>query len=108
MFLSSPDAQPLPLFQDVARGHPPRGDDVRPVSAFSEERRGPAARKGHRHQPRSGAVLVEQVRTDVCWRHPQEAGRQETGRWLNNRPEPPPSTRGVNSVRPDSPLPCAN
>ena len=49
--IASGDAQSLPLFQQLTRGDPPRGDDVRPLSAIAAERGGPAVRARHRHLP---------------------------------------------------------
>ena len=54
----SGDAQSLPLFQQLARGDPPHGDDVRPVSAVAAAGRGSALRARHRHLPRNGSVLL--------------------------------------------------
>ncbi len=36
LILASVDEEPLPLFQQLARGHPPRGDDVHSLSAVTE------------------------------------------------------------------------
>ena len=58
--------------QQLARGDPPRGDDVYPLSAVAATGRGYSVRAGHRHLPRDGSVLVEPVRSDVCGRD-QEA-----------------------------------
>src|SRR5665811_2224996 len=66
--LASGDAQSLPLFQQLARGDPPRGDDVYPLSAVAATGRGYSVRAGYRHLPRVGSVLVEPVRSDVCGR----------------------------------------
>ena len=63
--VASGDAKSLPLFQQFARGDPPRGDDVRPLSAFAATGRGSLVRAGHRYLPRNSAVLVEPVRSDV-------------------------------------------
>ena len=41
------------------------------------ERRGPAVRARHRHLPRNGAPVVEQVRPDVRWRHPPAADQPD-------------------------------
>ena len=56
---------PFRYFKHVARGDPPGGDDVCPVSAVATERRGSAPRARHRSEPRNRAVLVEPVRSDV-------------------------------------------
>ena len=37
--IESQAAKPVPLFQFVARGDPPGGDDVRPLPAVAAERR---------------------------------------------------------------------
>src|SRR5665811_1602034 len=71
-FLASGDAQSLPLFQQLARGDPPRGDDVYPLSAVAATGRGYSVRAGNRHLPRDGSVLVEPLRSDVRQRD-QEA-----------------------------------
>ncbi|MEG3181289.1 DDE-type integrase/transposase/recombinase [Sphingomonas sp. LT1P40] len=71
--VTSEAALPVPLFQLVAGGDPPCGDDVREVSAVAAERRGPAVRARHRHLSRDSTDVVEQVRTDVRWRHPSAA-----------------------------------
>ena len=42
-------AEPVPLFQLVAGGNPPRRDDVRQISAVAEERGGSAGRTWDRH-----------------------------------------------------------
>jgi DDE domain len=63
--VASGDAQSLPLLQQLARGDPPHGDDVRPLSAVAAAGRRSAIRAGDRYQPRNGAVLVEPVRSDV-------------------------------------------
>ena len=47
----SQTSQPIPLFQLIARGDPPRGDDVRPLPAIAPERGGLAVRARHRHLP---------------------------------------------------------
>src|SRR5215208_1130312 len=63
---SSPICQPIPLLQQLTRGDPPGGASVREVSAVVAERRRPARRARHRHQPRDGTLLVEPVRSAVC------------------------------------------
>ena len=47
--ITSEAAQPVPLFQLLARGDPARGDDVRAVSAVAAERRRPTVRTWDRH-----------------------------------------------------------
>ena len=58
-------AEPVPLFQLVTGGNPPRRDDVRQIPAVATERRGSAGRARDRSLPRDGAVLVEPLRADV-------------------------------------------
>ncbi|WP_292684698.1 histidine kinase dimerization/phospho-acceptor domain-containing protein [Novosphingobium sp.] len=43
--------QSVPVFPLIARGDPPRGNDVCPFPAVAAERRGPAVRARHRHLP---------------------------------------------------------
>ena len=49
--IQSQAAQSVPVFQLLARGDPPCGDDVRAVSPVVEERRGPAVRARDRPLP---------------------------------------------------------
>ena len=44
--------QPVPIFQQLARGHPSGRDDVREISAVAAQCRGSVGRAGDRHQPR--------------------------------------------------------
>jgi len=44
-------AEPVPLLQDVTRGHPPRRDDVGPISAVAAAGRRPAFRAGESTSP---------------------------------------------------------
>lgn len=62
----------LPLFQLVARGHPPRGDNVCPVSLVVEERRRPAVQSGHRHLPRGYCQTNRNV-VRRMWIAPQQS-----------------------------------
>ena len=63
-------ALPVPLLQDVARDHPPGGDDVFAVPAVAAQRRGSAARAGIdiSHEtvrfwwPRFGPMFAAQIR----------------------------------------------
>jgi hypothetical protein len=66
--------QPVSLLQLVTRGDPPRGNDVRAVSAVAAQRRRSAVRARYRHLPRDGADAVEQVRPDDRRRHTPAAG----------------------------------
>lgn len=50
--------QPVPILQLLVGGDPPRGDDVRPLSAQLAERGRPAVRARDRHLPRDGPALV--------------------------------------------------
>ena len=69
--------QPLPLLQDEPRDHPLSSDDVRSFPAFASERRGSFAGTRHRHQPRNGSILVEQIWPAVCRRDSQEKGQPD-------------------------------
>ena len=64
--VASLDEKSIPLFQQFTRSDPPDGDDVCPISLIAAPGRGPAVRAWHRHLSWDGAVLVEQVRPDVC------------------------------------------
>src|SRR5665811_111468 len=64
-FLASGDAQSLPLFQQLARGDPPRGDDVYPLSTVAAAGGRFAVRTRHRYLPRDDTVLVESLWSDV-------------------------------------------
>ena len=68
---------PFRYFNSSPEVDPPRGDDVRPFSAFAATGRGSLVRAGHRHPPRDGSVLVEPVRSDVRGRD-QETTRSST------------------------------
>jgi len=70
--LASPDdkTQPLSLFQNITRDHPPGGDDVCPVPIVAAECGGFVARTGHRHLPRNRSVLVEPLWPGVCCWNP--------------------------------------
>jgi len=72
-FATEPKTQPLSLFQNITRDHPPGGNDVRTVPAVASECRRSAARAWHRYQPRDGSILVEQVWSDVRRRNSQKA-----------------------------------
>jgi ABC-type branched-subunit amino acid transport system permease subunit len=43
--------QPVPIFQQLAGGHPPGCDDVREIPAVATQRRGSPGRARDRHQP---------------------------------------------------------
>src|SRR5271157_4035743 len=43
--------QSVPIFQQLARGHPSCRDDVREIPAVATQRRGSPGRAGDRHQP---------------------------------------------------------
>src|SRR4029077_1353386 len=73
--LGSSYEQPVPIFQQLARGHPFGRDDVRAIPAVAAQRRGSVGRARDRHQPRDRPVLVEPVWPDVRRRDPKEAGR---------------------------------
>src|SRR5450759_2271393 len=57
--VACPHAQPVQIFQQLARSDPPRGDDVRPLPAVVAQRRGPAGRARPRYLPRNRQTLVE-------------------------------------------------
>ena len=63
--LASAHEQSVPIFQQLARGHPSGGDDVRAIPAVAAQCRGSVRRARDRHQPRDRAVLVESVWPDV-------------------------------------------
>jgi hypothetical protein len=46
MSVASRNAQSVPLLQQLTRGHPPHGDDVRPLSTVAAAGRGCAVRSG--------------------------------------------------------------
>jgi hypothetical protein len=71
--------EPVPPFQLVAKGDPPRGHNVRPISVIAAQRRGPAFRARHRRLLRDGAHVVEQVRPDVRRRYPPVASERDAG-----------------------------
>src|SRR5271163_4715354 len=64
--------QPVPMFQQLAGGHPSCRDDVRAIPAVIAQRRGSPGRAGDRDQPRDGPVLVQPVWSDVRRGDPQE------------------------------------
>ena len=63
--LASAHEQSVPIFQQLAGGHPPGRDDVRAISAVAAQRRRSVGRTRDRHQPRDCPVLVEPVWPDV-------------------------------------------
>ncbi len=63
--LASAHEQSVPIFQQLARGHPSGRDDVRAIPAVAAQRRGSVGRARDRHQPRDRPVLVEPVWPDV-------------------------------------------
>jgi len=65
--------QPVPIFQQLARGHPSGRDDVRAIPAVAAQRRGFAGRARDRHQPRDRPVLVEPIWPHIRRRDPKEA-----------------------------------
>ena len=69
----SSDEEPLSLFQDLARDHPPGSDDVCSFPTVATQCRGPSSRAWDRGEPRDEPVLVEPVRPDLRRRDPQEA-----------------------------------
>ena len=69
--------QPVPIFQQLARGHPSGRDDVRQIPAVAAQRRGSFGRAWDRHQPRDRPVLVEPVWADIRRRDPKEADRAD-------------------------------
>src|SRR5277367_5298624 len=73
--LGSSYEEPVPIFQQLAGGHPSGGDDVREIPAVVAQRRGSAGRARNRHQLRDRPVLVEPVWADVRRGDPQETGR---------------------------------
>ena len=73
--VASVHEQPVPIFQQLAGGHPSCRDDVREIPAVAAQRRGSPGRARDRHQPRDRPVLVEPVWPDVRRRDPQEADR---------------------------------
>ena len=66
--VASADAQSLPLLQELARGDPPHGDALHPLSALVAAGRGSSVRAGHRYLPRNGAILVATVFYAGCSR----------------------------------------
>ena len=50
--LASRHEQPVPIFQQLARGHPSGRDDVREIPIVAGQRRGSPGRARDRHQPR--------------------------------------------------------
>ena len=49
--VASGHGQPVPIFQQLARGHSSGRDDVREIPAVAAQRRGSLGRAGDRHQP---------------------------------------------------------
>ena len=52
------DAQSIPLIQLFARGDPPHGDDVHPLSSVAATGRRSLVRARYRHLPRNSSVLM--------------------------------------------------
>ena len=61
----SSDEEPLSLFQDLARDHPPGSDYMCSLSTVATQCRGPSSRAWDRGEPRDDPVLVEPVRPDL-------------------------------------------
>src|ERR1700684_2613573 len=70
--IASDHEQPVPIFQQLAGGHPSGRDDVREISAVAAQRRGVAGRAWDRHQSRDRPVLVEPIWPNVRRRDPQD------------------------------------
>ena len=74
LFPRSRMQKPLPLFQQLTRDHPARGDDVCPLPVVAETGRRSAGRARHRCLPRDGEVLVEPLWPAVRRRDQAAAG----------------------------------
>lgn len=59
--VASADEKSLPLFQKVARDHPPDGDALHPLAAFAAPGRGSAVRTWHRYRSRDGMASARGV-----------------------------------------------
>jgi hypothetical protein len=68
--VASDHEQSVPIFQQLAEGHPSGRDDVRKISAVASKRRRSLGRARDRHQPRGRPVLVEPFWPDVRRRDP--------------------------------------
>jgi hypothetical protein len=68
--VASDHEQSVPIFQQLAGGHPSGRDDVREIPAVASKRRRSLGRARDRHQPRDRPVLVEPVWPDVRRRDP--------------------------------------
>jgi hypothetical protein len=68
--VASDHEQSVPIFQQLAGGHPSGRDDVGEIPAVASKRRRSLGRARDRHQPRDRPVLVEPVWPDVRRRDP--------------------------------------
>jgi class 3 adenylate cyclase len=73
--VASDHEQSVPIFQQLAGGHPSGGDDVREIPALAAQRRRSLGRARDRHQPRDCPVLVEPVWPNVRRGDPQATRR---------------------------------